>query len=72
MARKKKSTVGEQRLEEVQNTVSIQKEIIEDIIKPAVEDQLRDKVLSLRVKGYNSNQIAAMLMIHKHKVDEIK
>ena len=36
------------------------------------EDPLRDKVLDLRGKGYNDNQIASMLLIHKHKIEEIK
>ena len=36
------------------------------------EDLLREKVLAFRAKGYNDNQIAAMLMIHKQFVESIK
>lgn len=36
------------------------------------EDYLRDKILTFRAKGYNDNQIAAMLMIHKHYVESVK
>jgi len=67
MAKRKKD-----KLEEVQNFVSNKESIIEDIIAPAVEDHFRDKVLDLRGKGYNDNQIASMLMIHKHKIENIK
>jgi len=60
------------RKEEIENLVSNKESIIEDIIAPAVEDHFRDKVLDLRGKGYNDNQIASMLMIHKHKIENIK
>jgi len=36
------------------------------------EDLLRDKVLAFRAKGYNDNQIAAMLMVHKEYVQSVK
>lgn len=36
------------------------------------EDLLREKVLSLRGKGYNDNQIAAMLTVHKQFVESVK
>ena len=36
------------------------------------EDLLREKILTFRGKGYNDNQIAAMLMVHKHFVESIK
>lgn len=36
------------------------------------EDLLREKILSFRGKGYNDNQIAAMLMIHKQYVEKVK
>jgi len=36
------------------------------------EDLLREKVLMFRGKGYNDNQIAAMLMIHKQYVESVK
>ena len=35
-------------------------------------DPLAEKVLDMRGKGYNDNQIASMLMIHKHKIENIK
>jgi len=46
--------------------------IASDIVKPHVAEYYRDKVLDLREKGYNDNQIASMLLIHKHKIEEIK
>jgi len=60
------------RKEEIENLVSNKESIIEVTIAPAVEDHFRDKVLDLRGKGYNDNQIASMLMIHKHKIENIK
>ena len=36
------------------------------------KDPNAEKVRTLRDKGFNSNQIAAMLMIHKQTVDNIK
>lgn len=36
------------------------------------DELLRDKVISLREKGFNANQIASMLSIHKQTVDTIK
>lgn len=36
------------------------------------EDLLREKILAFKAKGYNDNQIAAMLMIHKEYVQSIK
>ena len=50
----------------------LQETFIEEVIKPAVEDHLGEKVRNLRSKGYNDNQIASMLMIHKHIVENIK
>ena len=55
-----------------QDFVSNEETFIEEVIKPAVEDHLGDKVRNLRSKGYNANQIASMLMIHKHIVENIK
>lgn len=60
------------RKEEVENFVSNKESIIEDIIAPAVKDHFTQKVLDLREKGYNDNQIASMLMIHKQKIENIK
>lgn len=45
--------------------------IIEEIIKPAVENHIKTKVDQLRAKGFDNNRIAATLMIHKHIVDSI-
>ena len=36
------------------------------------EDLLREKVLAFKAKGYNDNQIAAMLMVHKQYVESVK
>lgn len=36
------------------------------------KDPYAEKVRTLRDKGFNNNQIAAMLMIHKQTVDNIK
>ena len=36
------------------------------------EEILRDKILGFKSMGYNDNQIAAMLMIHKHYVESVK
>lgn len=59
------------RLDEVQDFVSNEEKIIEDIIIPAIKDHTADKVKSLADKGMNVNQIAATLMIQKSKVEEI-
>ena len=52
--------------------VSNEEKIIEDIIKPAIEDHLAGKVKDLRSKGFDDNRIAAMLMINVNKVKDIK
>ena len=54
-----------------QTLVSEKETIIEDIIKPAVDNHYREKVLDWAGKGYNANQIASMLKIHKHIVENI-
>lgn len=36
------------------------------------EDLYREKILQFKTQGYNSNQIASMLGIHKQFVDGIK
>ena len=66
MARKKKT-----RIDEIQDFVSEKESIIEDIIKPAIVDHNREKVLDWSSKGYNANQIAGMLKLHKHIVENI-
>lgn len=68
MAKKKLTT----ELDDIQNFVSNEESFIEEVIKPAVEDHLAGKVRDLRSKGYDDNRIAAMLMIHKEKVQNIK
>lgn len=61
MARKKKIKLQET------------EEIIDYVPTPTpVVDPLVEKVLDMRGKGYNDNQIASMLMIHKHKIENIK
>jgi len=65
---KRKKTIQE----EIENFVSEKVTIEEDIVKPHVVEYYRDRVLDLRGKGYNDNQIAGMLMIHKQKVENIK
>jgi len=67
MAKRKKD-----KLEDVKNFVANKESIVEDIIAPAVKDHFTEKVLELREKGYNDNQIAGMLMIHKQKIENIK
>lgn len=68
MAKKKLTT----ELDDIQNFVANEESFIEEVIKPAVEDHFADKVRDLRSKGYDDNRIAAMLMIHKEKVQNIK
>jgi hypothetical protein len=65
---KRKKTIQE----EIENFVSEKEAITEDIIQPHVVEYYRERVLDLRGKGYNDNQIAGMLMIHKQKVENIK
>lgn len=52
--------------------VSNEEKIIEDIIKPAIEEHWAGKVRDFRSKGFDDNRIAAMLMINVNKVKEIK
>jgi hypothetical protein len=66
---KKKLT---KRLDSIENYVSKEEEIKKDIILPAIEDHLREQVISFREKGFNDTWIAARLMIHKHIVEKIK
>ena len=66
---KKKLT---KRLDSIENYVSKEEEIKKDIILPAIEDRLREQVISFREKGYKDTWIAARLMIQKHIVEKIK
>lgn len=36
------------------------------------ENLLREKILAFKAKGYNDNQVAAMLMVHKEYVQTVK
>ncbi len=36
------------------------------------EELIREKVLQFRSKGYNNNQVASLLRLHKEYVDTIK
>ena len=36
------------------------------------DENLREKVLALKDKGYNDNQVAAMLMIRKERIIEVQ
>jgi uncharacterized protein (UPF0335 family) len=49
-----------------------QETILEEVIKPHIEDYISKRVKDLRAKGFDNNRIAATLMIHKHIVDDIK
>tara|TARA_R110000803_G_scaffold138553_1_gene205367 strand:- start:434 stop:640 length:207 start_codon:yes stop_codon:yes gene_type:complete len=68
MANKKKTG----RLNDMKNFVSKEEEIKKDIILPAIEDHLRDQIISLRETGFDNNRIAARLMIQKSIVEKIK
>ena len=68
MAKKKLTT----ELDDIQNFVSNEESFIEEVIKPAVENHFAGRVRDLRSKGYNDNQIAAMIGISSIKVKEIK
>jgi len=68
MANKKKTG----RLNDIENFVSKEEEIKKDIILPAIEDHLRDQIISLRETGFDNNRIAARLMIQKSIVEKIK
>jgi len=45
--------------------------ILDEVIKPHVDDFLKQKIEELRAKGFDNNRIAANLMIHKHIVDSL-
>jgi hypothetical protein len=68
MAKKKYTDENEPLVDLVSN----EKTIIEDIIKPAVEEHWAEKVRTFRSQGYDDNRIAAMLMINVNKVKAIK
>jgi len=76
MARKKKTYTDEEYVSgdytELKEEVSNQELPKAYNILSEEDELLRDKVISLREKGFNANQIASMLSIHKQKVDTIK
>ena len=45
--------------------------ILEEVIKPHVDDYISKRVKELRDRGFDNNRIAATLMIHKHIVDKL-
>ena len=72
MAKKKYTTYGEQRLDEVQNYAETKKEFVDEVITPAIEEHLLEKVRLYRSQGYNENQIASILSINKFILEKIK
>lgn len=51
--------------------IESEEKILEEVIKPHVEDHLKKQIEALRAKGFDNNRIAANLMIHKHIVDSL-
>jgi len=70
MAKKKKKSLTHT-LDVRQNLVANEKAIVEDIIKPAVDDHNREMILDLKAKGFDNSRIASRLMIPKATVDKI-
>ena len=60
------------RLEAIENLKETEEQLINDIIIPAIEKSLEEKILDLREKGFDDNRIAAMLLVHKHIVEQTK
>ena len=60
------------RLEAIENLKETEEQLMNDIIIPAIEKSLEEKILDLREKGFDDNRIAAMLLIHKHIVEQTK
>ena len=75
MARKKKTTIDEQYVSgdytEIENVSNQELPKAYNILTQE-EEPKREKVIALRERGYDNNQIASMLMIHKQTVDKIK
>lgn len=57
---------------EVKKKVSKKEEPCKDCPDYSKEDLLREKVLAFKAKGYNDNQVASMLGVHKQYVETIK
>lgn len=66
MAKRNKVTIEESVTDLPQENLTIYTEVEKK------EDPMAEKVRNLKAKGYNDNQIAAMLMIQKHIVENIK
>ena len=56
----------------VEDVVSNQEDLTQDITLPLVDDTQREMILDLRVKGFDDNRIAARLEIQKAIVEKIK
>lgn len=56
----------------VEDVVSNQEDLTQDITLPLVDDTQREMILDLRVKGFDDNRIAARLEIQKAIVENIK
>jgi hypothetical protein len=56
----------------VEDVVSNQDDLTQDITLPLVDDIQREMILDLRVKGFDDNRIAARLEIRKDIVEKIR
>jgi len=56
----------------VEDVVSNQDDLTQDITLPLVDDLQREMILDLRVKGFDDNRIAARLEIRKDIVEKIR
>ena len=43
-----------------------------EVILHGVSDSVRETIISFRDKGYDNNQIASLLQIHKQVVEQVK
>ena len=56
----------------VEDIVSNQEDLTQDITLPQVQDIQRQMILDLRAKGFDDNRIAARLEIRKDIVEKIR
>jgi len=56
----------------IEDIVSNQEDLTQDITLPQVEDIQREMILDLRAKGFDDNRIAARLEIRKDIVENIR
>ena len=56
----------------VEDVVSNQDDLTQDITLPLVDDIQREMILYLRAKGFDDNRIAARLEIRKDIVEKIR